>query len=57
MKTKIKQFEAIAKKHLFIDTLQSRNIDSLDFHDVSVWGVKRALEAAYELGKKDAKKN
>lgn len=50
-----KKFEAIAEKHLHIDTLESRNIDSLDFHEVSVWGVKRALEAAYELGKKETK--
>ena len=42
--------EQIAQQHLFIDTLQTRSSDSLDFHDVSVWGVKAALEAAYEAG-------
>jgi single-stranded DNA-binding protein len=40
----------IAQEHLFIDTLETRNSDSLDFHDVSVWGVKEALLAAYQAG-------
>ncbi len=40
-------FTAIAQQHLGIETLKKRNRDSLDFHDVSVWGVKAALEAAY----------
>ena len=40
----------IALDHLFIETLATRNSDSLDFHDVSVWGVKSALMAAYQAG-------
>ncbi len=40
----------IAQKHLFIETLETRNWDQLDFHEVSVWGVKAALEAAYAAG-------
>ncbi|WP_424894864.1 DUF6900 domain-containing protein [Tepidimonas sp. HKU79] len=40
----------IAQEHLFIETLATRNSDSLDFHDVSVWGVKSALVAAYQAG-------
>ena len=40
----------IAQEHLFIDTLETRNSDSMDFHDVSVWGVKEALLAAYQAG-------
>ena len=40
----------IALDHLFIETLKTRNSDSLDFHDVSVWGVKSALMAAYQVG-------
>lgn len=46
-----KTFEQIAKEHLHIQTLETQNSDSLDFHDVSVWGVKAALQAAYEAGK------
>ena len=40
----------IAEKHLFIETLEERKSVSLDFHEVSVWGVKAALEAAYAAG-------
>ena len=45
----------IALDHLFIETLSTRNSDSLDFHEVSVWGVKSALMAAYEAGQQAAK--
>jgi len=41
---------SIAEKHLFIETLETRNSDHLDFHDVSVWCVQAALEAAYAAG-------
>ena len=44
----------IACDRLNIPTLETRNSDSLDFHDVSVWGIKAALEAAYRAGQ-DAK--
>ena len=46
----------IAQEHLFIDTLETQNSDSLDFHDVSVWGVKEALIAAYQAGLAAAQK-
>lgn len=45
---------AIAQEHLDIPTLEVRNSDSLDFHEVSVWGVKDALTAAYRTGVKDS---
>lgn len=48
---KLKQLEQIAKDILDIETLKTRNNDSLDFYEVSVWGVKDALQQAYELGK------
>jgi hypothetical protein len=41
-----KMFAQIAREHLHIETLETRGSDSLDFHDVSVWGVKAALQAA-----------
>jgi hypothetical protein len=41
---------SIAADNLFIDTLETRNSDSLDFHDVAVWQLKEALMAAYEAG-------
>jgi len=40
----------IAKEHLFIETLEERKSDSLDFHEVSVWGIQAALESAYAAG-------
>jgi hypothetical protein len=43
-------FTSIAQKHLCIRTLAPRGSDALDFHDLSVWQVKRALQAAYEAG-------
>ena len=44
------KLEAIAKKHLAIETLSTRKSDSLDFYDVPVWGIKDALVAAYNAG-------
>jgi hypothetical protein len=40
----------IAKEHLFIETLETQHSDRLDFHDVAVWCIKSALEAAYAAG-------
>ena len=45
-----KLLEQIALKHFFIETLETQHRDRLDFHDVSVWAVKSALEAAYAAG-------
>ena len=47
--------EQIAQTKLDIPTLRERKSDSHDFHEVSVWGLKRALAAAYEAGQDDAK--
>ena len=37
--------------------LETCDNDSEDFLDVSVWSIKAALEAAYELGKESSRKN
>lgn len=42
--------EQIAKTQLGIPTLKVRNSDGLDFHDLSVWVIKNALEAAFTAG-------
>ncbi|MCW7551802.1 hypothetical protein NX722_10085 [Endozoicomonas gorgoniicola] len=47
-----KSLEAIARKHLFLDTLKTRN-SSEDFEEQSIWSIKKALEAAYQQGFKD----
>lgn len=49
------ELTAIAKDYLHIDTLRTRNWDTHDFHEVSVWGLKDALHQAYLLGRKAAK--
>ena len=48
------QMQQIALDHLFIETLETRTSDRMDFHEVSVWGVKSALMAAYEAGRQAA---
>lgn len=45
---------AIARDHLNIPTLQIHRSDNLDFHEVAVWTVKTALEAAFNAGRKSA---
>lgn len=41
----------IAQKNFSnVETLETRNSDSLDFHDVSVWSIKAALEDAFIAG-------
>ena len=45
-----KLLEQIAKEHLFIETLETQHSDRSDFHDVAVWSIKSALEAAYAAG-------
>ena len=41
----------VAENHLGLETLETRNSDGLDFHDLSVASIKSALEAAYECGR------
>lgn len=45
----------IARQHLDIETLETRKSDRLDFHEVAVWNLKAALEAAYRAGIEAAK--
>ena len=47
----------IAQQHLKIETLETRHSDSLDFHDVAVWQIEEALEAAFEAGRQAALKS
>jgi hypothetical protein len=51
MNTSIEQiFTLIAQKHLSIETLETRHADRLDFHDVAVWNLREALQAAFMAG-------
>ncbi|MCV2449681.1 DUF6900 domain-containing protein [Paracoccus sp. DMF] len=40
----------IAKRHFLVETLDTRNSDGLDFHDVAVWSIRAALNEAYAAG-------
>ena len=42
----------IAEDVLGIETLDTRKSDGLDFHDLAVWQIRKALNAAYEAGRK-----
>ena len=46
---------AIAREHLCIATLETRNRDALDFHEVSVTAVKAALTTAFHAGLENAR--
>jgi hypothetical protein len=46
----------IAAKHLKIKTLETQKSDALDFHQVAVWSIKEALEAAFDAGRAAAEK-
>ena len=41
----------IATRHFFVETLETRNSDQLDFHDVAVWAIRAAIEDAFEAGR------
>ena len=46
----IEKLTKVALDNLDIDTLEKTGHDGLDFHEVAVWQVKRALVQAFELG-------
>ena len=46
----------LASKHLGFDTLEHRHSGD-DFREVASWGVKAALQAAYEAGRAEAVPN
>jgi hypothetical protein len=41
----------IAQRQFRLETLETRNWDRLDFHDVAVWAIRAALEEAFEAGR------
>ncbi len=45
--------EAIARRYLGVQTLETRNSDSDDFHECAVWALRAALEEAYQAGRND----
>ena len=51
-----KTLQQIARQYLGIETLETRKSDDLDFHEVAVWSLKQALEAAHWAGRRAASK-
>jgi hypothetical protein len=47
----------IAQRQFHIETLETRNRDRLDFHDVAVWALRAALEEAFDAGRAMASGN
>jgi len=45
----------IARDILNLETLETRRSDSLDFHDLAVWSIRKALEAAFEAGRQTSR--
>ena len=41
---------------LDLETLETRNSDRLDFHDLAVWEIRDALQAAYDAGRQSVNK-
>lgn len=46
--------EKIARETLGLETLETRKSDSLDFHDLAVWQIQKALQAAFAAGQQSA---
>ena len=51
LKTKLEKI--VKERYPEIETLDKQWNDCLDFHEVSVWGLRELLEKAYELGKSE----
>jgi acyl carrier protein len=52
--TKKAEIKSIAVELLGLETLEVRNSDSLDFHDLHVVSIQDALEQAFDAGVKAA---
>ena len=48
---KTEAIKKIANHYLAIETLETRNSDELDFHDLLIGNIKKALEEAYDAGR------
>lgn len=46
-----------ARRLLHIETLDTRNADALDFHELAVWSIREALAAAFEAGAASANRH
>ena len=54
--TREQEIAELAQRILKIETLETRNSDALDFHELAVWTIQQALDAAYEAGRQSARR-
>ena len=47
--------QTIAHDLLGIETLEQQNRDGLDFHELAVWQIRKALAAAFEAGRQTSR--
>ncbi len=40
----------IARRNFFVETLETRDGDGLNFHEVAVWAMRAELQEAYAAG-------
>ena len=50
-KTEAEALARIARDVVGVGVLEERGSDRLDFHDVAVWSLRRALQLAYAAGR------
>lgn len=50
MQTRDQALTEIATQILELETLDTRRSDRQDFHELAIWQIKKALEAAYTAG-------
>ncbi|HYD02467.1 MAG TPA: hypothetical protein VEB22_14665 [Phycisphaerales bacterium] len=46
----LKETEEAVRKYLDLETLETRNSDGLDFHDMPVWQIREVARLAFEAG-------
>ena len=49
--TREEEIGSIARRILGLETLDTQNSDGLDFHELAVWTIREALDAAFEAGR------
>jgi len=54
--TREQAVEGIARRILKLETLEERKNDEHDFHELSIWTIRKALEAAYDAGRQSARR-
>jgi len=47
----------IAKKIFFVDTIETRNSDRLDFYDTAIWSIRDGLREAFIAGQNSVIQN